>query len=164
MAMCYQGKSCLFHTQTIRNWLCGTKPNHIFAVVGTCKVGFADQTKPYLSCRQNVRSWICGTRPNHVCAVGEMLEVGFIVLNQIIFVPQTECLKLALRTKPNHIVTVDRMLDDGFVTKASSLKPRPTIVHLEPQMNDRNVSWVDKKTMHSFMSPKFTRGLGLVDA
>ena len=28
-------------------------------------------------------------------------------------------------------------------------------------MNGRNVSWVDKKTTHTFMSPKLTRGWGL---
>ena len=89
-----ESKSCLFHGQTIKNWLCGTKPNHICATNGMLKVGFADQTKSCLSCGQNVRSWICGTKPNHVCAVGGMLEVGFVVLSQIIFVPQNGMLEV----------------------------------------------------------------------
>ena len=37
------------------------------------------------------------------------------------------------------------MLDICFVVKASSLKPRPSLLYLETQMCGRNVSWVDKK-------------------
>ena len=91
VALCYKNKSCLFRGQTIRNWLCGTKPNHIFAVDGMLKVSFADQTKSCLSCGQNVRSWICDTKPNHVCAMERMLEVGLVVPSQIIFVSRMEC-------------------------------------------------------------------------
>ncbi len=55
------------------------------------------------------------------------------------------------------------MLDGGLVAKASSLKPRPSLLYLEAKkMNGRNVSWVDKEAMHSFMSLKLTRHLGLV--
>ena len=71
---------------------------------------------------------------------------------------------MALRTKPKHIVAVDRMLDGGFVAKASSLKPRPSLLYLEAQMNGRYVSWVDKEATNSFMSPKLTRGLEFADA
>jgi hypothetical protein len=53
------------------------------------------------------------------------------------------------------------MLDGGLVAKASSLKPRPSLLYLEIQMNGRNISWVDKEAMHSFMSLKLTRNLGL---
>jgi hypothetical protein len=49
------------------------------------------------------------------------------------------------------------MLDGGLVAKASSLKPRPSLLYLEAQMNGRNVSWVDKEAMHSFMSLKLIR-------
>jgi len=56
------------------------------------------------------------------------------------------------------------MLDIGFVAKASSLKPRPSLLYLEAQMSGRNVSSVDKETMHSFMSLKLTRKLGLAGA
>ena len=50
------------------------------------------------------------------------------------------------------------------MAKASSLKPRPSLLCLESQMNDRNISWVDKESMHSFMSPKLTKELGFADA
>jgi hypothetical protein len=52
------------------------------------------------------------------------------------------------------------MLDGGLVAKASSLKPRPSLLYLEAPMIGRNVSWVDKEAMHSFMSLKLTRNLG----
>ena len=55
-------------------------------------------------------------------------------------------------TKTNRVVATDRMLDGSFVTKASSLKPRPSILYLEAQMYGRNVSWVDKVTTY-FLSP-----------
>jgi hypothetical protein len=38
------------------------------------------------------------------------------------------------------------------VAKASSLRPRPSLLYLEAQMTSRNVSWVDKEATHSFMS------------
>ena len=50
------------------------------------------------------------------------------------------------------------------MAKVSSLKPRPSLLCLEAQMNDRNVSWVDKEATHSFMSPKLTRELGIGNA
>ena len=55
------------------------------------------------------------------------------------------------------------MLDDGFVAKASSLKPRPSLLYIMARINGRHVSWIDKEATHSFMSPKLTRGLGLAD-
>ena len=64
-------------------------------------------------------------------------------------------------TKTNRVVATDRMLDSSFVTKASSLKPRPSILYLEAQMYGRNVSWVDKVTTYSFLSPKLTMCWGL---
>jgi hypothetical protein len=56
------------------------------------------------------------------------------------------------------------MLDVGFVAKASSLKPKPSLLYLEVQMSGRNVSWVDKEATHSFMSLKLIRKLGLAGA
>ena len=56
--------------------------------------------------------------------------------------------------KPNHVVAADRMLDGGFGAKASSLKPRSSVLYLEAQMNGRNVSWIDKEATHAFISSK----------
>jgi hypothetical protein len=56
------------------------------------------------------------------------------------------------------------MLDGGLVAKANSLKPRPSLLYLEAQMSGRNVSWVDKEAMHSFMSLNLIRKLGLAGA
>jgi hypothetical protein len=44
------------------------------------------------------------------------------------------------------------MLDVGFVAKASSLRPKPSLLYLEAQMNGRNFSWVEKEATHSFMN------------
>jgi hypothetical protein len=52
------------------------------------------------------------------------------------------------------------MLDGGLVAKASSLKPRPSLLNLEAQMNGRNVSRVDKEAIHSFISLMLTRNFG----
>jgi hypothetical protein len=68
-------------------------------------------------------------------------------------------------TKANHICAADGMLDGGFVAKASSIKPRPSLLYLDGQMKGRNVKCMDiKGTMYSFMSPKLTRELGLANA
>jgi hypothetical protein len=56
------------------------------------------------------------------------------------------------------------MLDVGFVAKASSLRPRPSLLYLEAQMSGRNVSWVDKNTTYSFMGLKLITKLELADA
>jgi hypothetical protein len=56
------------------------------------------------------------------------------------------------------------MLDGGLVAKASSLKPKPSLLYLKAQMSGRNVSWVDKEAMHSFKSLNLTRKLGLAGA
>ena len=54
------------------------------------------------------------------------------------------------------------MLEGGFVAKASSLKPRPSLLYLEAQINGKIVSClVDTGATHSFMSPKLARKLGL---
>jgi hypothetical protein len=56
------------------------------------------------------------------------------------------------------------VLDSGFVAKASSLKPRPILLYLDGQMKGKNVLYMGiKGTTHSFMSPKLTRELGLVN-
>src|ERR1700738_2860161 len=90
------------------------------------------------SCRgRSVGRWLCATKAKHVCFADKLLEIGFVAPHQ--FVPRTECLKLALRTKPSQVAE-NRMLDDGFVAKASSLKPRPSLLYLEAQMNGRYVS------------------------
>jgi hypothetical protein len=53
------------------------------------------------------------------------------------------------------------MLDVGFVAKASSLRPKPSLLYLEAQISGRNVSWVYKNATHSFMSLKLIRKLEL---
>ena len=47
------------------------------------------------------------------------------------------------------------------MTKASRLRPKQTISYLEVQINDRNVSWVDKEATHFFLSPKLIMCWGL---
>jgi hypothetical protein len=47
--------------------------------------------------------------------------------------------------------------------EALSVFARPSLLCLEGQMNDRNVSMVDKDTTHSFMSRKLIKELGLDD-
>jgi hypothetical protein len=47
------------------------------------------------------------------------------------------------------------------VAKASSLKPRPSLLYLEAQMSGRNVSWVDKEATHCFMILSSQRSWGL---
>jgi len=56
------------------------------------------------------------------------------------------------------------MLDTGFMAKATTLKPRPSLLYLGVQVSGRNVSWVDREETHSFMNPKFTRKVGLAGA
>ena len=51
-----------------------------------------------------------------------------------------------------------------LVAKASSLKPRPSLLYLEAQMSGRNVSWVDKEAMHSLRRLNLTRNLELAGA
>ena len=63
--------------------------------------------------------------------------------------------------KTNHVVAADRILDGGFLAKASSLKPKPSLLCLQAQMNARNVSWVDNEAKHYFLSLKLTRSWGL---
>ena len=54
------------------------------------------------------------------------------------------------------------MLEGSFVAKASSLKPRPSLLYLEAQINGKNVSClVDTRAMLFFMSPKLARELDL---
>jgi hypothetical protein len=56
------------------------------------------------------------------------------------------------------------MLNGGLVTKASSLRPRPSVLYLEAQMSGRNVSCVDKEATHSFMSLKLMMKLEFAGA
>ena len=73
-----------------------------------------------------------------------------------------DCPDNKVSSKASHVCAVDRMLEGGFVAKASSLKPRPSLLYLEAQINGKNVSClVDTGATHSFMSPKLARELGL---
>ena len=73
-----------------------------------------------------------------------------------------DCPNNKVSTKASHVCAADRMLEGGFVAKASSLKPRPSFLYLEAQINGKNVSClVDTGATHSFMSPKLARELGL---
>jgi hypothetical protein len=56
------------------------------------------------------------------------------------------------------------MLDGGLVIKASSLRPRPSLLYLEAQLSGRKVSWVDKEATHLFMSLKLIWNLELAGA
>jgi len=51
------------------------------------------------------------------------------------------------------------MLDGRLEAKASSLKPRPSLLYLEAQMSATNVSWVDKEVTH-FHEPKVHKEVG----
>ena len=73
-----------------------------------------------------------------------------------------DCPDNKVSTKTSHVCAADRMLEGGFEAKASSLKPRPSLLYLEAQINGKNVSClVDIGATHSFMSPKLARDLGL---
>ena len=80
--------------------------------------------------------------------------------NLVIFKRRAPHNKVSVKT--NRGCTADQMLEGGFVAKASSLKPRPSLLYLEAQINGRNVSClVDTGATHSFMSPKLAKELGL---
>ena len=65
-------------------------------------------------------------------------------------------------TETSHVCAADQMLEGGFVAKVSSLKLRPSLLYLEAQINGKNVSClIDTGAIHSFMSPKLARELGL---
>ena len=69
-----------------------------------------------------------------------------------------DCPDNKVSTKASHICVADQMLKGGVVAKASSLKPRPSHLYLEAQINGKNVSClVDTRATHSFMSPKLVR-------
>ena len=73
-----------------------------------------------------------------------------------------DCPNNKVSTKASHICAANRMLEGGFVAKASSFKPRPSLLYLEAQINGKNVSClVDTWATHSFMSPKLARELVL---
>jgi hypothetical protein len=66
------------------------------------------------------------------------------------------------------IKIAERIEADGPKRKSSgpaqrsSLKPRPSLLYLEAEINGRNVSClVDTRATHSFMSPKLAKELGL---
>lgn len=62
----------------------------------------------------------------------------------------------------NHVCTADQILEGGFLTKVSSLKPKPSFLYLEAQIDGKHVSClVDTGATHSFMSPKLTKELDL---
>ena len=121
MVLCYQGKLCLFHGRNVERWLCAPKANHVCFADGILEIDFVVPNQIIFLLEQNVKSWLCGP-------------------SQIIFVPQIECTQLVSRTKPNDVVAADHMLNNGFVAKASTLKPRLSLLYLKAQMNDTNVS------------------------
>jgi hypothetical protein len=144
----------------------------------TKKVALFHQGISCLCHGRNVRRWLCATKANYDCAGDGMLEGGFVSPRQIMFVPWMVCKILVMRyqgnsccgrgpnvgklpwgAKTNHVVVVNWMLDVGFVAKASSLTPMPSLLYLEAQISTRNISWVDKEAMHSFVSLKLTRNL-----
>ena len=64
--------------------------------------------------------------------------------------------------KENRGCAADQMLEGGFVAKASSLKPRPSLLYLEAKIAGRNVSClVGTGATRYFMSPKLAKELGL---
>ena len=74
-----------------------------------------------------------------------------------------DCPDNKVSTKASHVCAADRMLERRFVAKTSSLKPRPSLLYLEAQINGKNVSClVDIGATHSFMNPKLARKLGLL--
>ena len=65
-----------------------------------------------------------------------------------------------MTTKVSHVCAIDCMLEGSFVAMASGLKPRPSLLYLEAQINGKNVSClVNIGATHSFMSPKLAREL-----
>jgi hypothetical protein len=71
---------------------------------------------------------------------------------------QAVCPDNKVSVKTNRGCIADKMLEGGFVAKASSLKPKLTILYLEAKINGRNVSClVDTGATHSFMSPKLAK-------
>jgi hypothetical protein len=75
---------------------------------------------------------------------------------------QATCRDNKVSVKTNRGCTADQMLEGGFVANASSLKPRPNILYLKDEINDRNVSClVDTGATHFFMSLKLAKELGL---
>ena len=73
-----------------------------------------------------------------------------------------DCLDNKVSTNASHVCPADRMLEGGFVAKASSLKPRPSLLYLKAQINGMNISClVDTWATHSFMSQKLARELCL---
>ena len=72
------------------------------------------------------------------------------------------CRDNKVSSKENHVCDTDQMLEGGFVPKASSLRPRPSLLYLEAQINRRNVSYlVDTRATHFFVSPKLSKVLSL---
>jgi hypothetical protein len=76
---------------------------------------------------------------------------------------QAACPDNKVNVKTNRGCTADQMLEGGFVAKTSSLKSRRSLLYFEVEINGRNVSClVDTGAMHSLISPKFTKELGLL--
>ena len=75
---------------------------------------------------------------------------------------QAVCPDNKVSVKANRGCTADQMLEDCFVAKASSLKPKPSLLYLEAKINGQNVSClVYTGATHTFMSPKLAKELGL---
>ena len=73
-----------------------------------------------------------------------------------------ECPNKKVSVQDNLAGRANQMLEGGFVAKASSLKPRPSLLFLEAQIKGRDISClIDTGATHSFMSPKLARELGL---
>ena len=73
-----------------------------------------------------------------------MLKIDFVVPRQFMFVPQTEC----------------KMLD--LWPRLVALSQRPSLLYIMAQIYERNVSWIEKEAMHSFMIPKLIGSWGLL--
>jgi hypothetical protein len=72
-----------------------------------------------------------------------------------------ECRKKNISLKTTQFCDVDQILECGFVAKASSLKPRPSLLYLEAQISNRDTSFfVDTGATYS-MSPNLAKELGL---
>ena len=75
---------------------------------------------------------------------------------------EVACLDNNVSTMTNHVRIADQILEGGFVAKASSFKPRLSLLYLEAQINKMNISClVHIEAKHSFMSQKLSKELGL---
>ena len=55
------------------------------------------------------------------------------------------------------------MKDEGFVAKANSLRPRPSLLYLKVQVNEKNASClIDMRATHSFISTRLAKEMHLL--